>query len=136
MGLAATAILVSFDLLFQLVRAALRADVNRGGLAVFTAYVLIVLIYVFSTIYWYRGAGDNFSRPLSHLDAVYFAVGTFTTAGTGSISATSQYARGVQLLQEVIDAALVLFILGIVVARLVERREHKTPEADKPTKNE
>jgi hypothetical protein len=47
----------------------------------------------FSYIYWAHGTAKDFSVSLTHLDAFYFALGTFTTAGTGNISDQRNSAR-------------------------------------------
>jgi hypothetical protein len=75
------------------------------------------LLANFSWFYWLYGGVGNFTKPLTHLDAVYFAVGTLSTAGTGSLSATSETARGIQMAQMLLDLGLTLLVLGVVVAR-------------------
>jgi hypothetical protein len=75
----------------------------------------------FSFLYWSRGTRVNFSLPLSHLDAVYFTVGTLATAGTGNISATSEWSRGVQTAQMFVNMAFVLFGLAFLVSRLATK---------------
>lgn len=55
------------------------------GLVLGLAYMFASLLYTFSVLYWGYGSASNFSIPLSHLDAIYFAIGTLTTAGTGNI---------------------------------------------------
>jgi Ion channel len=92
--------------------------------------VLIVCLFslvlqLFSYIYWSYGSTQNFSIRLSHLDSFYFALGTLTTAGTGSISVVSETARGLQTLQMGPDLILVIFAVALVVARyssLFDRR--------------
>ena len=51
------------------------------------------------------------SIRLSHLDAVYFALGTLTT-GSGNIFAKSEYSRTVQTIQLVFDLVLMGFAAG------------------------
>ena len=83
-------------------------------------YVLFLLIGNFSLYYWNYGSTRNFSICLSHLDAVYFTLGTLSTAGTGTISATSELAIGLQSLQMLFDIAFLVFAAGMVVARFSE----------------
>ena len=83
-----------------------------------------LLLAVFSFVYWTHGTTVNFSQNLSHLDALYFAMGTFSTAGTGSVSAKSEWARGIQTLQMGFDVAFVAFGVALLVSRLGSR---KTP---------
>jgi hypothetical protein len=80
-------------------------------------YVFSLLVQFFSYIYWSYGTQENFSRPLSHLDSVYFTIGTLTTAGTGSLNAISETSRGLQTVQMTIDVVLMVFVVGLVVAR-------------------
>jgi hypothetical protein len=81
------------------------------------AYVLSLLLQFFSYAYWTYGTKQNFNVSLSHLDSFYFALGTLTTAGTGSISATSETARGYQALQMGLDIVLVGFVVVVILAR-------------------
>jgi hypothetical protein len=72
----------------------------------------------FSRFYWSYGGGSNFTRPLTHLDAVYFAVGTLSTAGTGNLAAAvSQTAVARQTAQMAVDIAFTVFAAGVVATR-------------------
>jgi GntR family transcriptional regulator len=93
--------------------------VNLLGLA----YAFSALTYFFSTLYWGYGGASNFSTRLTRLDAIYFSVGTLTTAGTGNISATSELSRGLQTTQMVLDFVLVVFVVAIVMPRLIRPAE-------------
>lgn len=88
-----------------------------------------VLIAIFSILYWNYGSIPNFSSNLSHLDAIYFAVGTLTTAGTGSISAESEIARGIQTIQMVLDLALIVFAVAVVLTALTSSRQASRGDA-------
>ena len=81
------------------------------------ANALSLLMVDFAFIYWSYGSTINFTIRLTHLDAIYFALGTLTTAGTGNISAISEIARGIQSVQMFLDLGLVLFAIGLVIAR-------------------
>jgi hypothetical protein len=91
---------------------------NLGIAAVFFMSVFFFLVGNFSYVYWSYGSTANFSVSLTRLDAIYFAIGTLTTAGTGNINATSELMRGIQALQMVLDLGLVVVALGVLVARL------------------
>jgi hypothetical protein len=101
------------------------------------AYLIIVIaVYVmdtgvvnFTATYWAIGTYANFHQQLSKIDALYFAVGTFTTAGTGTIAAHSQLARLVQTLQMIIDFAVVAVALAIIVSRLASR--YRAPDVSR-----
>jgi Ion channel len=79
--------------------------------------VLVFTVAIFSYLYWGYGTRANFNITLSHVDAIYFALGTLTTAGTGSIEATSETARTIQGAQMAIDIGLVLFAAGLIIGR-------------------
>jgi hypothetical protein len=79
-------------------------------------YFFVILLEIFTQLYWSYGTSKNFSIPLSHLDALYFALGTLTT-GTGNISAISETSRRFQTAQMGIDFLLIGFIVALLVAR-------------------
>ena len=81
------------------------------------AYVVSLLLQLFSYMYWSYGSARNFSVPLSHLASFYFALGTLTTAGTGNVSAISPLSRGLQTWQMGIDLVLIAFVVALILAR-------------------
>lgn len=85
----------------------------------------LVLAGGFSVLYWSYGSTVNFTVSLSRLDAVYFMLGTLTTAGTGNISAISEASRYVQSLQMFLDLALMVFAAGLLIARFTTSRESR-----------
>jgi Tetratricopeptide repeat len=97
--------------------------------ALVLAYGFAMLLEIFSLVYWDHGTSRNFSTPLSHLDAFYFALGTLTT-GTGNISAISETSRRIQTAQMVIDLVFIGFIVALVMARystLLDRSHRELP---------
>jgi Ion channel len=88
------------------------------------------LIGNFSILYWSYGTTVNFNEYLTRLDAVYFAVGTLTTAGTGNISAVSQLARGLQGLQMALDIGFILFAVALAVAEISARMQRRRDQQD------
>lgn len=88
-----------------------------GFTALYLAYVLSLELQLFSYMYWSYGTTKGFSAPLSHLDAIYFALGTLTTAGTGNISAISETTRRLQALQMGLDLVLFGFVIALILAR-------------------
>lgn len=94
--------------------------ISRRFRPVVTALVLgygfAILLEFFSDLYWSYGTSRNFSIPLSHLDAFYFALGTLTT-GTGNISAISETSRRIQTAQMVIGLVFIGFVVALVMAR-------------------
>jgi hypothetical protein len=89
----------------------------------------LFLVLGFSYAYWAIGEAANFAGgPLSKLDAIYFTLGTLTTAGTGTISAIGALSRATASLQMVLDIALTGFALAFAVARLTEKMDASDPQ--------
>jgi hypothetical protein len=89
------------------------------------------LVLIFSATYWIYGTTANFNVNVTRLDAIYFTIGTLSTAGTGNINATSELMRGIQALQMVLDAGLVVFAVGVLVARLSSSSDRKSDRSSK-----
>ena len=77
----------------------------------------LLLIGDFSYFYWNIGLNHNWSIPLSHLDAIYVAVGVLTTAGANGINAISEPAKSYLLLQNIIDFSLFTTLFGLTIRR-------------------
>lgn len=77
------------------------------------------LISFFSYCYWEDGSIGHFNHVLTRLDALYFTVGTLSTAGTGNIVAISDVSRRVQTAQMLLGMGLVLAAVTAVLGRLV-----------------
>ena len=74
-------------------------------------------------------AADNFSEPLSRIDAIYFCLTVFATVGFGDISAESEAARAVVSVQMV--ANLVFFAVGIrLLAAAVQWRRRSRGDTE------
>jgi ABC-type multidrug transport system fused ATPase/permease subunit len=73
---------------------------------------LVNIVTWFTFAYHSVGTDSNFSGKLTHLDAVYFTLGTLTTAGTGSLAPASPLSRGLVSVQMIVD---LIFIAGTVV---------------------
>jgi Ion channel len=99
-----------------------------------TALMLLLgfssLVGNFSILYWNYGTTVNFTAYLTRLDAVYFAVGTLTTAGTGNISAVSQLARGLQGLQMALDIGFLVFAVALAVVEISARMQRRRDQQD------
>jgi voltage-gated potassium channel len=75
-----------------------------------------LFLTVFATTYHLMGRAqpENFSEPLTRLDAAYFTVTVFATVGFGDIVAVSEAARAVATVQMLGD----LVIVGLVARAL------------------
>ena len=72
---------------------------------------------------------------LTHLDAFYFTLGTFTAAGTRNLSPISETARELQALQKGLDFMLIGFVVVLVMTRysnLLDRPKSGRPEVTPP----
>jgi hypothetical protein len=100
------------------------------GLAALALTVPLFLV-LFSTTYYLleRASSSTFSQRLSRTDALYFTVTTFSTVGYGDITAKSQGARVLVMVQMVAD--ILIIGLGVrVLLGAVERGRQR--QADRP----
>ncbi len=99
---------------------------------------LIVPFYLllFASTYFVmeRASAANFTQPLTRTDALYFSVTVFTTVGFGDITAKSETARVVLIVQMLADLALLgagaRVLLGAV--RRGQQRRSGTGDGDSP----
>lgn len=96
--------------------------------AFFLAYLFSLILQLFSYIYWTFGTTKNFSESLTHFDSFYFALGTLTTAGSGTITATSETARQIQAAQMGLDLLLIGFAVTVILARYTNLLSRPRPE--------
>jgi hypothetical protein len=98
--------------------------IKDGGknwvLAAVLANAFLLVWCDFAIIYWNIGTAKNFGTPLTHLDAIYFSLGTLTTAGTGRILAKSELATVVVTAQMLIDLLLFSVVITLGISRLGE----------------
>lgn len=95
------------------VRKILRADFPAVQAVEALAAVLAVYLVGYATMYYLLSQADpdNFTEPLSRLDALYFCLTVFATVGFGDIAATTEETRAVVSIQ--IVGNLVLIALGV-----------------------
>ena len=67
---------------------------------------LYLLLFASTYFLMERASAANFTEPLTRTDALYFSVTVFTTVGFGDISAKSETARVVLIVQMLADLAL------------------------------
>lgn len=118
-GLAACAAGLSWNIWHSLRRNIRRTSDNN--LSVGVAWTLLALYYLgtFSSFYWIESVRDvgAFSEPLTHDDAIYFALATFTTTGYGDITPVSAIARWTVSAQMVLAFVLVAVLLVLALSR-------------------
>jgi hypothetical protein len=117
LGLAAVAALLAWQVR-EIVRSPFPRAQAVGALAVSVPLFLIV----FATTYYLLGqaAADNWTEPLSRLDALYFTVTVFATVGFGDIAASSPTTRAIVTLQMAGGLVLVGLIARVVVGAMQE----------------
>ncbi|MFC9997728.1 potassium channel family protein [Nocardia sp. NPDC127526] len=109
------------------------AQAVEGFAAVFGSYLV-----GFATVYHALANHDpgNFSESLTRLDALYFCVTVFATVGFGDITAVTQPARAVVLVQMIgnlvlIGTALRLFTTSVTLRRN-RLRQHESGAGGDP----
>ena len=117
----------------------LRSPASTGIIVAALTSGVIATLVSFSSTYWQIGTTANFNIRLTHFDSWYFALGMFTTAGTGNIVAISDHAREIQTLQMIFDMIIVVFVAGILVSRFSDdlkfRRRNGASAHDTETAN-
>lgn len=96
--------------------------------AFFLAYLFSLILQLFSYIYWTYGTTKNFSTDLTHFDSFYFALGTLTTVGSGTITATSETVRQIQAVQMGLDLLLIGFAVTVILARYTNLLSRPRPD--------
>lgn len=101
-------LVVFADIMVWQVRAI--AGSRYPGVKAFEALGLIVPFYLllFASTYFVmeRASAVSFTQPLTRIDALYFSVTVFSTVGFGDITAKSEAARVVLIVQMLGDLAL------------------------------
>jgi voltage-gated potassium channel Kch len=110
------------------IRRVLKSD--RPLFEAIEALVLLVVTFVlgFSAVYYGidRQQGQ-FNGIETKLDAVYFTTTTLATVGYGDISPSGQLARGLAMLQMVLDVVLLVLIVKAMTGA-VRHRSHDTKQ--------
>jgi hypothetical protein len=122
-------VLVAAGLVVVLAQGVRAAELQPSEMMLFLVVVLSELLWCFAQLYWDYGTTRNFTiaKPLNHFEAIYFAVGTLTTVGTGTIYPKSDTARALQTSQMAVGFALVVFVIGAIAARYFSEGGRATP---------
>ena len=99
---------------------------------------MYLLLFASTYFLMERASAANFTQPLTRTDALYFSVTVFTTVGFGDITAKSETARVVLIVQMLADLAFlgagVRVLLG-AVSRGRERRSDTGDDAGQATRS-
>lgn len=103
---------------------------NYPTLRAAEALALIVPLYIvlFAAAYFLmeRANGASFGSPLTRIDAMYYSVTVFTTVGFGDISAKTQPARVVVMIQMMLDLVIIGLVVRVIInAVKVGQRRHQ-----------
>jgi ion channel len=99
----------------------------RAAEALALAFPFFLLLFASTYFEMERASAASFTQPLTRTDALYFAVTVFTTVGFGDITARSETARVVLIVQMLADLAFlgvgVRVLLGAVQRGRARRSE-------------
>lgn len=99
-----------------------------AALGAFVLFEVLALVAIFSAAYVqaFREHSTGYLacftvHSFSHLDALYFTVGTLSTAGTGTIMPASQFCRGIVTIEMLVGVGVLGVLIAGVAAQLVSR---------------
>jgi voltage-gated potassium channel len=98
------------------------------------ALILPFFLLLFASTYFEmeRAAAASFTQPLTRTDALYFTVTVFTTVGFGDITAKSETARVVLIIQMLADLVLLGAGIRLLLGAVQRGRERRSETADDP----
>src|SRR5271165_1395055 len=106
------------------------------GLRAAEALGLIIPLYLllFASTYFLmqRATAANFTQPLTRTDALYFSVTVFTTVGFGDITAKSETARVVLIVQMLADLALLGAGARVLLGAVRRGQQRRSGTGDGP----
>jgi voltage-gated potassium channel len=96
------------------------------------ALALPVFLLLFASTYFVleRNSAANFTQPLTRTDALYFTVTVFTTVGFGDITAKSETARVVLIVQMLGDLVLLGAGVRVLLGAVQRGRERRSETGD------
>jgi hypothetical protein len=99
-----------------------------AALGAFVLFEVLVVVAIFAAAYVqaFREHSSGHlacftAHSFSHLDALYFTVGTLSTAGTGTIATASQFCRGMVTIQMLVGVGVLGVLIAGVAAQLMSR---------------
>jgi voltage-gated potassium channel len=96
--------------------------------------ILSLYLVLFASTYFLleRASAASFTQPLTRTDALYFTVTVFSTVGFGDISAKSETARVVLIVQMLADLALLGAGIRVLLGAVQRGRERRSETGDAP----
>ena len=98
------------------------------------ALILPFFMLLFASTYFLmaRAFAASFTQPLTRTDALYFTVTVFTTVGFGDITAKSETARVVLIVQMLADLVLLGAGIRVLLGAVQRGRERRSQTGDDP----
>ncbi len=102
------------------------------------AAITPLFLLLFSATYYLleRAAPPSFNQHLTRTDALYFTVTTFSTVGYGDITARSQVARVIVIIQIVADLILLGFGVKALISAVQMTRQRRAGDGRDGTSTE
>jgi voltage-gated potassium channel len=96
------------------------------------ALILPFFLLLFASTYFVmeRNSAASFTQPLTRTDALYFTVTVFSTVGFGDITAKSEAARIVLIVQMLADLVFLGAVLRVVLGAVQRGRERRSQTSD------
>jgi voltage-gated potassium channel len=96
------------------------------------ALVLPFFLLLFASTYFVmeRASAASFTQPLTRTDALYFTVTVFSTVGFGDITAKSEAARIVLIVQMLADLAFLGAVVRVLLGAVQRGRERRSQTSD------
>ena len=97
-------------------------------------FILPLYLLMFASTYFLmeRASAANFTQPLTRTDALYFSVTVFATVGFGDITAKSETARVVLIVQMLADLALLGAGARVLLGAVQRGRQRRSGTGDGP----
>jgi len=98
------------------------------------ALVIPFFLLLFASTYFVmeRNYAASFTQPLTRMDALYFTVTVFSTVGFGDITAKSETARVVLIVQMLADLVLLGTGIRVLLGAVQRGRERRPDTGDGP----
>jgi len=102
----------------------------RAAEALALALPLFLLLFASTYFVLERNSAASFTQPLTRTDALYFTVTVFSTVGFGDITAKSEAARVVVIVQMLADLVILGTVLRVFLGAIQRGRERRSQASD------
>jgi voltage-gated potassium channel len=104
----------------------------RAAEALALGIPLFLLLFASTYFLMERASAASFTQPLTRTDALYFAVTVFSTVGFGDITAKSETARVLLIVQMLADLVLLGTGIRVLLGAVSRARERRPDTSDDP----